>query len=85
MPDPPRPANLKLWLGLGLLGLSFLLYGCIFLVPFAQLSTEDKVIVFSMLVISGEASFWIAALLLGRETISLFRCLDPRRWFRRGG
>ncbi|HPJ30585.1 MAG TPA: transporter suffix domain-containing protein [Methanothrix sp.] len=79
------PASWKRRLGFGLVALSCLLYGSLLLVPTTTLSTEGKVALSSLLVISGEASFWIGGLILGREAIRRWRgSLDPRRW-RRGG
>lgn len=75
--------NWKRRLGFGLVILSFLLYGCLLLVPSTSFSTEGKVALSSLLVISGEASFWIGGLILGREAIARWRGgLDPRRWGR---
>jgi len=49
-------------------------------------STEGKVALSSLLVISGEASFWIGGLIIGREVIARWRgALDPRRWLRERG
>jgi len=49
-------------------------------------STEGKVALSSLLVISGEASFWIGGLILGRKAIARYRgALDPRRWLRGRG
>jgi hypothetical protein len=73
-------------LGFGLIILSCLLYGSLILVPSTSLSTEGKVALSSFLVISGEASFWIGGLILGREAIARCRgALDPRRWLRGRG
>jgi len=78
-----KTASWKRRLGFGLVALSCLLYGCLLLVPATSLSTEGKVALSSLLVISGEASFWIGGLVLGREAIRRWRgALDPRRWIR---
>ncbi|MGC9515738.1 transporter suffix domain-containing protein [Methanocrinis sp.] len=80
-----KPASWKRRLGFGLVALSCLLYGSLLLVPTTSLSTEGKVALSSLLVISGEASFWIGGLILGREAIRRWRgALHPRRWRRRG-
>ena len=81
-----RPASWKRRLGFGLVILSCLLYGSLLLVPTTSLSTEGKVALTSLLVISGEASFWIGGLILGREAIRRWRgALDPLRWLRGRG
>jgi len=47
----------------------------------APLSTAGKVALSSLLVVTGEASFWIGGFILGREAIGRWRgALDPRRW-----
>jgi hypothetical protein len=68
-------------LGFFLVILSCLLYGCLLFVPSAPLSTSGKVALSSLLVISGEASFWIGGFILGRDVVARWRgALDPRRW-----
>ena len=58
--------NLRRRLGFFLVILSCLLYGSLLLVPMAPFSARGKVVLSSLLVISGEASFWIGGLILGR-------------------
>ncbi|NMC10006.1 MAG: transporter suffix domain-containing protein [Methanothrix sp.] len=58
--------------------LSFAFYGGLLLVFLTSFPAEVKVILSSTLVILGEASFWIAVLILGRRVISQFRNLDWR-------
>ncbi|HOO54698.1 MAG TPA: transporter suffix domain-containing protein [Methanothrix sp.] len=78
-----KSTNWKRRLGFGLVALSCLLYGSLILVPSTSLSTEGKVALSSLLVISGEASFWIGGLILGREAVRRWKgALDPRRWIR---
>ena len=60
---------LKRRLGMLLIILSFAFYGILLLVPFAPFSAGRKVILSSILVVLGEASFWIAAMILGKELI----------------
>ena len=77
-------ASWKRRLGFLLIILSSLLYGCLLLVPMTPFSAKGKVALSSLLVVSGEASFWIGGLILGREAIGRWRgALDPRRWIRR--
>jgi hypothetical protein len=78
--------NWKRRIGFFLVILSCLLYGTLLLVPMTPLSDRGKVALSSLLVISGEASFWIGGLILGREAIRRWKgALDPRRWLRRRG
>ena len=53
-----------------LIFLSFAFYGILLLVPFAPFSAGRKVILSSILVVLGEASFWIAALVLGKKLVN---------------
>jgi len=78
--DKPRLESIKKDLGYLMIVLSFASYGGLLLVPFASFSAEVKIILSSTLIILGEASFWIAVLILGRHMISQFRNLDWRSW-----
>ena len=69
---------LKRRLGMLLIILSFSFYGILLLVPFAPFSAGRKVILSSILVILGEASFWIAALILGKELITNYKQIFRR-------
>jgi hypothetical protein len=57
-------------LGLGLVALSFIFYGIIFLMPFAPLDTTNRIILSVSLAILGEASFWVAIFILGKRFVS---------------
>lgn len=70
---------LKKWAGLMLVILSFAFYGCILLLPFAPISGENKITGSAALVVMGEASFWTAVLILGKEAISKYRKFDWRK------
>ncbi len=72
--------------------LSFAFYGLLLMVPFAPFSAGRKVILSSILVVLGEASFWIAALILGKELIANYKNIfrrekleDAWRWLRKPG
>lgn len=71
-------------LAIGLVALSFVLYGLILLVPFLPFTLPVKAGITTGLVISGEASFWVGGLLLGKEVLGRIRqWLNPANWFRR--
>jgi hypothetical protein len=70
--------SLKRWLGIALLAASFAFYGCLLLVPFISFTGERKVALSAALVILGEGSFWLAVLILGRETMAKYRNIDWR-------
>lgn len=68
--------------GFGFLGLSAALWAAVFVVPFLPLTTPWKVGLATGAAIVGEAAFWVAAVLLGREVVRRYRgYLDPRRLF----
>jgi len=77
--DQAREIFLKKWAGLILVILSFAFYGCILLLPFASFSGENKIVASAALVILGEASFWLAVLILGKEAISKYRKFEWRK------
>lgn len=59
--------------GIGLIVLSFILYGGILFLPFAPLSLELKGGAVMGLMIAGEGSFWIGAFLAGKEAASKYK------------
>lgn len=72
------------YLGLGLIVLSTLLYICVFVVPFTGLSLKVKAVMVPVLVAAGEVTFWIGAVLLGKELVAKYRDrINPRNWFRK--
>ncbi len=60
--------------------LSFAFYGALMLVPFAPLSASGKLQLSAGLILMGEACFWIAVLILGKEVVSKYRHIDLRNW-----
>ncbi|ACV61656.1 hypothetical protein Dtox_0746 [Desulfofarcimen acetoxidans DSM 771] len=70
--------------GIGLVVLSFILYGLILLIPFVSFSTGIKVTISTVLVVLGEISFWVGGIILGKEVISRYKkFLNPINWFKR--
>jgi hypothetical protein len=74
-----RSSQKKLF-GLMLVVLSFAFYGAILLVPLAPLSASGKLQLSAGLILMGEACFWIAVLILGKEVVSKYRHIDMRNW-----
>jgi hypothetical protein len=70
----------KKQLGLTLVVLSFAFYGALLLVPFTPFSAGGKLQLSAGLIIMGEASFWVAVLILGKEMVSKYRHIDLRNW-----
>ena len=68
-----RKEGMAKYAGIGLIVLSFILYGGILFLPFAPLSLELKGTAVMGLVIAGEGSFWIGALLVGKEVASKYK------------
>jgi len=51
-------------------------------VPFSPYTTGVKAAISSALIISGEVSFWLGGLILGKELLSKYRKhLNPFNWF----
>jgi hypothetical protein len=69
--------------GIGLVILSFILYGGLLLVPLTDFSTGIKLTISSVLVILGEISFWIGGFILGKEVVARYkRYFNPINWFK---
>jgi hypothetical protein len=77
--EKSRQETLMKRLGQSLIFLSFVFYGSLLLVPFAPFSAGNKILLSSILVVFGEASFWIAVLILGRQVISKYRNFQWRQ------
>ncbi|TCP52188.1 hypothetical protein EV586_11439 [Tumebacillus sp. BK434] len=68
----------KKYFGIVLIGISFLLYGAIFLVPFTPFPTGVKATLVAGLAIAGEVTFWIGGFFVGRELVKKYRSkLNP--------
>jgi len=82
--EPPKARSSWLrCLGIGLIVISFGLYGVLFTVPFLPIETGAKVALSPALIGSSEVAFWIGGLLIGKEVITrLRRYLDPCAWCR---
>jgi len=71
-------------LGIFLIVLSFVLYAGLLLVPFIPLTIGIKAAISTTLIISGEATFWVGCLILGKELAKKYKkYLNPLRWFKR--
>jgi hypothetical protein len=78
--NSPRLKNI----GLFLLALSFLLYSGLLLIPFVPYAAGTKAAIASVLIVTGEISFWVGGLILGKELISRYRKqLNPLKWFKK--
>ena len=82
---PTNEFSIKLRrLGIGLVVLSFILYGAILLVAFIPYSTGIKVSISTALAVLGEITFWVGGFILGKEVISRYKkYLNPLGWFKR--
>lgn len=71
-------------LGISLVALSFILYGGLMLIPFTPYPVGTKAAISTGLIISGELSFWLGGIILGRELVKKYRdYFNPLRWFKR--
>ena len=70
--------------GLILTVLSFAFYGAILLVPFTLFQTKAKIVLSSVLAIFGEVSFWVGAVILGKDFVAKYRrFFNPLNWFKK--
>lgn len=71
----------KRW-GFGLIIASCILYGLLLVVPLLNVSIGTKTITATVLVISGEVSFWVGGIIVGKEVVKKYRRqLNPMNWF----
>jgi hypothetical protein len=69
--------------GIGLVIISFVLYGGLLFVPFTDFSTGIKVAISSALVIIGEITFLIGGFILGKEVVARYkRYINPMNWIK---
>jgi hypothetical protein len=70
--------------GIILIILSFVLYGGLLIVPFTPYPLGTKAAISSILIVSGEISFWVGGFILGKELVMKYRRhLNPLRWFKK--
>lgn len=78
---PLKKSAVATWIGAGLITLSCLLYAGLLVLPLLPLSLHSKLALSSILVITGEATFWIGGLIVGKEVVTRYKqYLNPRRW-----
>ncbi|MDR7071353.1 transporter suffix domain-containing protein [Fictibacillus barbaricus] len=63
---------MKKSLGILLIIASFILWGFILVVPFMSFSGTTKTVFVTILVITGEVTFWLGALLAGKDMVKRF-------------
>jgi NADP-dependent 3-hydroxy acid dehydrogenase YdfG len=81
-PSPPPASPWMMRLGIALVVISTLLYGGLLLLPFLSLPTATKLAVTPLLILFGEATFWIGGALLGKEVVARYKqYLNPCNWF----
>lgn len=81
--NPQKSSNKSLLnkVAIVLVILSFLLYGLIAVVPFVPLSLAQKAALIPVLVVGGEAVWWIGIAIVGKQAISKYRAyLNPCKW-----
>ena len=71
-----------IWLGVALMLYSGLVYIGFLLMPWLPLTATGKVILGSMIVISGEIAAWSSTIILGTRVLRRYRrWLNPKTWF----
>jgi hypothetical protein len=84
VPRNPKKAGRLRLLGIILFVAAILFWIAAPAVVFFPLSAAQKVWVGSVFLVLGEVTFWVAAVVLGREVLGRYgRSLDPRGWFGR--
>lgn len=84
--EPGVPSGWRSWrtwvLVIGVFVAPIVLYSLLLAVPFLPLTTGGKIWVSTGLVVVAEGTFFISALVVGREAARRYRRLfDPRNWF----
>ena len=70
--------------GILLVILSCVFYGALLLIPFTPYPMGTKAIISPILVILGEASFWLGGFILGREIVMKYKkYLNPVHWLKK--
>lgn len=79
---PPPASPWMMRLGIALVLISTLLYGGLLLLPFLSIPTATKLAATPLLILFGEATFWVGGALLGREVVARYKqYLNPCNWF----
>lgn len=80
--DSAEPGKVMRKAAIGLVILSFLLYGLLAAVPFLPVGMKAKALAGGTLVAAGEVSFWVGAIILGKELVSKYKkWMNPLYWF----
>ena len=84
-PDPSArpPSSWGRTLGLILIAVSFLVYGGLLGLPFLPLAGLTKLALAPVLVVVGEATFWVGGALVGREVVARYRQVFSLGYWRR--
>lgn len=76
--------NRKFKTGIFFIILSTLLFISLLAVPFIDAAGKTKVTISTVIVVLGEATFWLGGLLLGKEIFARYKSyLNPKNWFKR--
>ena len=65
---------------MALLVLSFVIYSLMLVVPLLPISAQNKLLIGSAIVVTGESSFWLSVLILGKEAAAKYRHVNWRAW-----
>lgn len=69
-------------IAIGLVVLSFVLYGLLPVVPFLPVGISTKAVITGGMLVTSEIVFWVGGVILGKEIVSKFRkVLNPCNWF----
>ena len=76
--------NIKIKIGIILIGLSAIMFFIIFVTPFLSFENKYKILLGTICLIIGEISFWVGGALIGKELFNKYKSkLNPRNWFKK--
>ena len=76
-------SKLQRYLGFGLIFLTWIFWGFIFVIPFLKLGIKISAILITVLLIATNA-FWIGVFLLGKEYAEKFKIIPKlKKWFQK--
>jgi hypothetical protein len=78
--------NWRIKLGIGLILLSGVFFGLMFVFPFLNFEGKTKVFLTSASLVAMEVSFWVGGIFVGKELFTKYKSyLNPKSWFKKRG
>jgi hypothetical protein len=84
IPPNASPLSRKQKLAWAMIASSFVLYASLFLIPFLSWGARPKLVLFGVLFVISEVTFWGGGLILGKELFQRYRAyFNPMSWWKR--